>query len=290
MQVKIFCIGDVVGQPGRTFLANALPVLIKYHQIDVVIADAENIAGGSGITPQIFQKLLHYGVDVVTLGDHCYKRYEIIPLMESSDRLVRPANLPPQAAGKTYTVIKTRNQVAVGVTALLGRLYMKPMDCPFRVADQVVGEIRKQTNIVVVEMHAEATSEKVALGWYLDGRASIVFGSHTHVPTADATILPNGTAYITDVGMTGPYEGVLGRTKEKVIRSLITGMPNMYSIAEKDVRVAGVLVTVESNTGRATAIEQIIANEEMIEQKRTELKAQQITIPKVESTGSGGDD
>jgi metallophosphoesterase (TIGR00282 family) len=154
----------------------------------------------------------------------------------------------------------------------------------------MIGEIRKQTNIIVVEMHAEATSEKVALGWYLDGRASIVFGTHTHIPTADATILNNGTAYITDVGMTGPYESVLGRSKEKVIRSLITGMPNMYSIAEKDVRVAGILVTVESTTGKAVKVEQIIANETMVEAKRAELKAQQITIPKVEPTGNSGDD
>jgi len=209
--------------------------------------------------------------------------------MESSDRLIRPANLPPSASGKAYTVVKARNQVSVGVTTLLGRLYMKPMDCPFRTADQVVGEMRKQTNIIIVEMHAEATSEKVALGWYLDGRASIVFGTHTHVPTADATILPNGTAYITDLGMTGPYESVLGRSKEKVIRSLVSGMPNMYSIAEKDVRMAGILVKVDSTTGKAEKIEQIIANEAMIEANRAELNAQQITVPKVEPSG-GGDD
>jgi 2',3'-cyclic-nucleotide 2'-phosphodiesterase len=279
VQITIFCIGDIVGQPGRTFLANALPAIIKARNVDLVIADAENIAGGSGLTPQIFQKLMHYGVDVVTLGDHCYKRYEIIPLMENSDRIVRPANLPPTAAGKPYTVVKTRAQVPVGITCLLGRLYMKPMDCPFRTADQMVSEIRRHTNVIVVEIHAEATSEKVALGWYLDGRVSAVFGTHTHVPTADATILTNGTAYITDVGMTGPYEGVLGRTKEKVIRSLVTGMPNMYSIAERDLRVAGLLVTVESTTGKAVKVEQVIMDEKAAEQTRAELKARQIVVP-----------
>jgi hypothetical protein len=273
MLLNILCCGDVVGQPGRTFLSKALPVLIKSRQIDMVIVNAENAAGGSGITPQIFQKLMHYGVDVVTLGDHCYKRYEIIPLMGSSDRIVRPANLPPMAQGKGYTVVKSRSGVAVGVTALLGRLYMKPMDCPFRIADQMVNEIHKQTNIMVLDMHAEATSEKIALGWYLDGRASIVFGTHTHVPTADARILPKGTAYITDLGMTGPYESVLGRSREKVTRSLITGMPNMYSIAENDVRVAGILVTVDSTTGKAVKIEQLILDDAEIDRIWAEFKA-----------------
>jgi metallophosphoesterase (TIGR00282 family) len=248
----------------------------------MVIANAENSAGGSGITPQIYQKLLHYGVDVITLGDHCYKRYEIIPLMGSSDRIVRPANLPPMAQGKPYTVVNSRSGIPVGVTVLLGRLYMKPADCPFRVVDQVVSEIRKQTNIVVVEVHAEATSEKQALGWYLDGRASIVFGTHTHVPTADATIFPKGTAYITDLGMTGPYDSILGRNREKVIRSLITGMPNMYSIAEKDIRVAGILVTVDSNTGKAVKIEQMIIDEAKLEKLKVDLKAQHGEEPETE--------
>ncbi len=285
MQLNILCVGDVVGQPGRTFLANALPVLIKARNIDMVIVNAENAAGGSGMTPQIFQKMLHYGIDVVTLGDHCYKRYEIIPVMASSDRLIRPANLPPMAAGRGYTVVKAKNGVSVGVTCLLGRLYMKPMDCPFRIADQVITELRKQTPVVVAEIHAEATSEKVALGWHLDGRTSIVFGTHTHIPTADACILTSGTAYITDVGMTGPYDSVLGRSKEKVIKSLISGMPNVYSIAEKDVRIAGILVNVDGNTGRALKVEQIIYNEETIEQMRNDLKAQHIQIPHVTSQG-----
>ncbi len=287
MQVNIFCIGDIVGQPGRTFLANALPVLVKSRNIDMVIANAENAAGGSGITPQIYEKLLHYGVHVVTLGDHCYKRYEINPTLDTSDRIIRPANFPPMAAGKYSTVIKSRNQVPVGVTVLLGRLYMKPMDCPFRVADQVVAELRKQTNVIVVEMHAEATSEKMALGWHLDGRVSIVFGTHTHVPTADATILTNGTAYITDLGMTGPYNSVLGRTKEKVIKSLITGMPNMYSIAEQDVRVAGLLVAVDAGTGKATKVEQIILDEKGLERMKEEVKAAQPAAAPKNETPAG---
>jgi metallophosphoesterase (TIGR00282 family) len=284
MQLTIFCVGDIVGQQGRTFLATTLPALIKLRNIDFVIANAENSAGGSGLTPQIFQKILHYGVDVVTLGDHCYKRNEIISTMESSDRLIRPANLPPMASGKSWTVVKSKSHVSIGVTALMGRLYMKPMDCPFRAADQVINEMRRHTNITIVEVHAEATSEKVALGWYLDGKATLVFGTHTHIPTADATILPNGTAYITDVGMTGPYDSVLGRTKERVIKSLITGMPNMYSIAEKDLRVAGVLVTVDSVTGRAVNVEQLIITEQMSMEMRETLRTQKIILPNVLSS------
>lgn len=281
MLINILCIGDIVGQPGRTFLANALPVVVKTREIDFVIANAENAAGGSGLTPQIFQKLLRYGIDVVTLGDHCYKRREVISTLETSDQIIRPANFPPMASGKSFTIVQSKSGANIGVTTLLGRLFMKPMDCPYRTADQIVAEIRQQTNIVVVEMHAEATSEKVAMGWFLDGRVSIVFGTHTHVPTADAAILPNGTAYITDIGMTGSYDSVLGRTKEKVLRSLITGMPNVYTIAEKDLRIAGLLVSIDTATGKALNVEQIILNEKAIEQMRSELKAKQIPIPAI---------
>ncbi len=275
MLTKILCIGDIVGQSGRTFLSYALPALRKKYKLDLIIANAENSAGGSGLTPQIFKKLLTYGVDAVTLGDHCYRREDILATMQNSDRIVRPANLPPTATGKPFTVIQAKNSQPVGITVLLGRLYMKPVDCPFRAADRVLNEIHKQTKIAIVDMHAEATSEKVALGWYLDGRASIVFGTHTHVPTADARILPKGTAYITDLGMTGPYDSVLGRTKEKVIKSLINGMPTKYSIAKEDIRVAGIIVSVDSVSGRATDIEQIIFGKSDIDAIRKEYQSTQ---------------
>ena len=278
MLTRILCIGDIVGQAGRTFLSYALPILRKRYALDLIIANAENAAGGSGITPTIFKKLQSYGVDVVTLGDHCYRREDIIPFMQESDRIVRPANLPASAAGKPFVVVQARNSQFVGVSALLGRLYMKPVDCPFRAADKVLSEINKQTKIAVIDMHAEATSEKVAMGWYLDGRVSIVFGTHTHVPTADARILPKGTAYITDLGMTGPYDSVLGRTKEKVVKSLISGMPTKYSIAKDDIRVAGIIVSVDSISGRATDIEQIIADKAAIERLRQEIKQEEPSL------------
>ena len=266
MELKILCIGDVVGRAGRTLLGRALPLLIKAHRFDLVIANAENAAGGSGLSPQIFTKLTRYGVDVVTLGDHCYRRHEIIPLLESEPRLLRPANLPPGAIGKGFTVAKTHSGAPVGVVVLLGRLYMKPADCPFRAADEAVQQLKRQTNTIIVEIHAEATSEKVAMGWYLDGRVSVVFGTHTHVPTADASILPGGTAYITDLGMTGPYDSVLGRNKRKVIRSLITGMPNVYDIAEDDLRIGALVVTIDTATGKAVAVEQMILTDQEVRQ------------------------
>jgi hypothetical protein len=285
MQVRILCIGDIVGQPGRTFLARALPLLLKTQKFDFVVANAENAAGGSGLTPQIFEKLMRYGVDVVTLGDHCFKRYEINPLLESDPRLIRPANFPPGAIGRGATVVTSRNGVSVGVIALLGRLYMKPMDCPFRVADEMIAQLKHKADIILVEMHAEATSEKVAMGWYLDGRASVVFGTHTHVPTADATILPGGTAYITDLGMTGPYDSVLGRNKHKVIKSLTTGMLNMYDIAEGDLRVGALAVTVDAANGRAISVEQMILNEKMVESLDQEVREAAISAETQDSPG-----
>ncbi len=275
MQVKILCIGDIVGQVGRTFLSYALPVLRRAHNIDLVIANAENSAGGSGLTPNIFGKLQRYGVDVVTLGDHCYRREDIISTLQSSELLVRPANFPPGAIGKPFVVATGKGGENIGVTVVLGRLYMKPADCPFRTVDQILPRMKQQTKISVVEIHAEATSEKVALGWYLDGRASIVFGTHTHIPTADLRILPGGTAYITDIGMTGPYNSVLGRTKEKVLRSLISGMPTKFSIAEEDLRVGGILVSVDGNTGHATEIKQIFLDRQQIDDIRREYKLQE---------------
>lgn len=272
MQVKILCIGDIVGQIGRTFLAYALPVLRHAYDVDLVIANAENSAGGSGLTPNIFSKLQRYGVDVVTLGDHCYRREDIMPTLQSSEPLVRPANYPPGAVGKPFVVATGKGGEEVGVTVVLGRLYMKPADCPFRTVDQILPKMKQQTKISVVEIHAEATSEKVAMGWHLDGRASIVFGTHTHIPTADSRILPGGTAYITDLGMTGPYDSVLGRTKEKVLKSLITGMPNKFSIAEGGLRVGGILVSVDSNTGKSTEIEQVFFDRAQIDEIRREYK------------------
>ena len=203
MKVKVFCIGDVVGRPGRRILANQLYSFVRDNEIDCVIANAENAAGGSGLTKQIHDKLSKYGVNLVTLGDHCYRKKEFIPYLESQANLVRPANLSPYAAGKDYAIYQTAKGAIVAVVTLIGRIFMKPADCPYAKIDNLLGKLKNEADIIFVEMHAEATSEKIAMGYYLDGKVGCVFGTHTHVMTADDRILKNGTAYITDIGMTG---------------------------------------------------------------------------------------
>ena len=258
MQVKVLCIGDVVGRPGRQVLSETLPGIIKEHEINCVIANAENSAGGSGITPQIYDKLQKYGVNVITLGDHVFRKKDIIPTLEKSDSIIRPANMSIQAAGKGYTIYHTEEGCDVAVIALLGRLYMNTAgDNPFQAIDKILARLPEHIKVIVVEMHAEASSEKVALGRFLDGRASLVYGTHTHIPTADEEIFPGGTGYITDIGMTGPHESVLGRNIEPVVKSLVTQMPFQYSIASRDLRVNGVIATIDSHTGKALKIERL---------------------------------
>jgi metallophosphoesterase (TIGR00282 family) len=258
MQVNILCIGDVVGRPGRYMVAEYLPKLVKEHDIHCVIANVENAAAGSGLTNQLYEKFKRYGVHLLTLGDHLYRKADIIPILEKSNDIVRPANFPPQSVGKTFAIYQTAVGPKVAVISLLGRLYMRPpTDCPFRAVDQAIRALPPDVNIVVVDMHAEATSEKVAMGWHLDGRASLVFGTHTHIQTADECILPGGTAYITDVGMTGPYDSVLGRRKDRVLRNMLTNLPAPFDVATDDPRLCGVLVSVETNAGVATRVQRI---------------------------------
>ncbi|MBI5725114.1 MAG: TIGR00282 family metallophosphoesterase [Planctomycetes bacterium] len=260
MPIKILCIGDVVGRPGRCVLADHLKNLITQWSLDLVVCNAENAAGGSGLTPQIFSKLLNYGVDAVTMGDHVYRKREIVATLESSDRIVRPCNMPPPAAGKRWTVVPTKDgRYQVAVICALGQLYMGNItaDNPWQTIDRVWAEIPQEVKVRVLDFHAEASSEKVAMGWHLNGRASAVFGTHTHVPTADARILDKGTAIISDVGMTGPYDGVLGRLKERVLKYLTTSMPQQFQIAVGDPRLCGVLVEVEPATGKALTIERV---------------------------------
>lgn len=260
MKLNILCIGDIVGRPGRRALADKLKRLISERSIDCVIANAENAAGGSGLTPQIYEKLLHYGVNIVTLGDHAFRKRDIIETLEKADNIARPANFSEHAAGRGTAIYKTAKGPTVGVISLIGRLFMKPADCPYAAADKLIPRLRQQADILVVEMHAEATSEKVAMGYHVDGRAACCFGTHTHIPTADERILPKGTAYISDVGMTGAHDSVLGRKKESVLKSFRTQMPVPFEIATGDVKINGILFTVESNTGRAEQIERICVN------------------------------
>ncbi|MBN1845157.1 MAG: TIGR00282 family metallophosphoesterase [Sedimentisphaerales bacterium] len=258
MHIRLLCIGDIVGRPGRQILSEQLGALIKEYQIDCTIVNAENAAGGSGLTPAIYDKLLKYGVNLITLGDHIYRKRDIIPVLQNSADIVRPANLSPQAAGREWAVFTTARGPQVAVFSLLGRMFMPiPSENPFHTADRILGKIPPEVKTIVVDVHAEATSEKIALGRFLDGRVSVVFGTHTHVTTADETLLPQGSAYITDLGMTGPHDSVLGRRTDRVIKSLVTQMPCPYSIATDDLRLNAVVVDIDTESGRASRIERI---------------------------------
>jgi hypothetical protein len=257
--LRILCLGDIVGRPGRQVVHQKLPGLVRQHNVDLVIANGENIAGGSGITQNLFNKLRSYGVDVVTLGDHVYKKLDIVPTLQGSERIVRPANLSGAAAGRAHTVVTANNGVAVGVFTVLGRIFMNqmPADDPFAAADRVLAALPRSVRVCVCEVHAEASSEKIAMGHWLDGRCSLVFGTHTHVPTADAKILPGGSAFISDLGMCGPYDSVLGRRKDRVVRHMTTNMPQPFDVATGDVRLCGALAEIDEQTGRALSIERI---------------------------------
>jgi hypothetical protein len=260
-------LGDIVGRPGRQIVHQKLPELVRSRGIDLVVANAENIAGGSGITANLFHKIRSYGVDVVTLGDHLYRRADIIPTMSSSERIVRPANLAAGAAGKTHTVVQTNGGIPVAVFCLLGRIYVNlPADDPFAAADRVLNALPPQVRVCVCDVHAEATSEKIALGHWLDGRCSMIFGTHTHVPTADARLLSGGSAYITDVGMCGPYDSVLGRRKDRVIKYMTTNMPQPFDVATGDVRLCGAIAEIDPESGRAQSIERIEVHGENADQ------------------------
>jgi metallophosphoesterase (TIGR00282 family) len=268
MPLRILCLGDIVGRPGRQVVHQRLPGLVRQHKVDLVIANAENIAGGSGITQNLFNKLRSYGVDVVTLGDHVYKKADIIPTLQNSERIVRPANLSAAAAGRTFTVVTTNSGVAVGVFCVLGRIFMNqlPSDDPFAASEKVLQQFPRNVRVSVCDIHAEASSEKVALGHWLDGRVSMIFGTHTHIPTADAKILPGGSAFISDLGMCGPYDSVLGRRKDRVVKYMTTSMPNPFDVATGDVRLCGALAEIDPETGRALSIERIEAQGETSDQ------------------------
>ena len=257
MKLNILCIGDIVGRPGRRVVAEELKSLVRQRAIDCVIANAENAAGGSGLTPQIYDKLLRYGVNLVTLGDHSFRKREIIETLETAENIARPANFSEHAAGRGFGIYKTSKGPTVGVVALIGRLFMRPAECPYTGIDKILPKVQQQADIVVVDFHAEATSEKLAMGYHLDGRVSLCFGTHTHVITADEKILPKGTAYITDIGMTGAHDSVLGRGVESVLKSFRTQMPYPFQIATGDVKMNAVLVTVDSNSKQAERIERL---------------------------------
>ncbi len=257
LNVNILLIGDIVGKPGKKIVQQALPGLRVRESIDLVIANAENVAGGSGLTPKIYGELMAAGVDCVTMGDHIYRRREIESVLRRESNIVKPANFPRSAPGRDFAVVRAANGVDVVVFSLLGRLFMRPVDCPWNRASELLTEFPDNVPIRILDFHAEATSEKQLMGRYLDGRVSAVLGTHTHVPTADEQILPEGTAFQSDVGMTGPCDSILGREIDRVMHTTITFQPTYFHVAKNDVRLGGTLVTVDSTTGKANAIRRI---------------------------------
>ena len=258
MKLKILVLGDIVGKPGRNIIKKKVCPYIEKEKINFCIVNGENAAGGSGITKQIAEDLFSSGVSAITMGDHVWKRKDAFNLLIDEQRILRPANYSPDAVGRGSVIIKTAYGLSIGIINLLGRVFMKPIDCPFRQAKQIVKNMVSKTNIIIIDMHAEATSEKIAMGWFLDGMVSAVIGTHTHVQTADETVLPGGTAYITDLGMTGSYRSILGRKTENVLRSIVTQMPAHFEVADGDVRACGATITVDSDTGKADNIKRVV--------------------------------
>ena len=234
------------------------------EDIDLVVANAENAAGGSGLTPAIYHELLAAGIDGITLGDHAFRRREIFSILQSERRLVRPANYPSVAPGREFMVLKTRQQISVAVFVLLGRVFMSPVDCPFQAADRVLASLPSDVKVVLLDFHAEATSDKQLMGRHLDGRVSAVLGTHTHVPTADECLLPGGTAFQCDVGMTGPHNSILGRRIDRVMETVRTFRPTHYEVANEDPRLNGTIVDVDSGNGRATGIQRVCIDQSYV--------------------------
>ncbi len=255
--MNILFIGDIVGSPGRLAIARLLPELKKEHQLQFVIANAENASGGSGITQKIANELFDYGVDCITSGDHIWKKQEIFSFIEQEGRVLRPLNFPEGAPGRGAGLFKTKQGIPVGVINVNGRVFMEALECPFKTSAQAAEELSKQAKVIIVDIHAEATSEKVALGWYLDGKVSAVLGTHTHIQTADGRVLPAGTAYLTDAGMCGPYDSVIGRKIEDVLARFLTSIPTRFEVAEGNIQLHAALLDIDEGTGRARSIVRI---------------------------------
>lgn len=255
--IRLLFIGDLIGRPGRELVRRGLPALIARHQIDLVIANGENAAAGFGITPDIAEELFAIGVDVLTGGNHTWDKKEIFPYFADQPRIIRPANFPPGAPGRGVYIARARRGIPVAVVNVMGRVFMTALDDPFKVALEEVEAARREVPVVFVDFHAEATSEKTAMGWYLDGRATAVVGTHTHVQTADERVLPQGTAYITDVGMTGAHDSVIGVERGAILQRFLTGLPQRFETATENPRLNAVVVAADEVTGRATAIERL---------------------------------
>ncbi|MCL4509664.1 MAG: TIGR00282 family metallophosphoesterase [Bacteroidetes bacterium] len=256
--MNVLFVGDIVGNPGIGMVTNFLRSFVEKHKIDFVVANGENAADGKGITEKIAQKFFGAGINVITSGNHIWDKFQIHEYMMQEKNLLRPLNFPRGSYGFGYVIYELGQKGKIGVLNLQGRTFMYPIDCPFRTSDWALEKIKAETNIVIVDMHAEATAEKVAMGWYLDGKVSAVIGTHSHVQTADERILPGGTAYITDVGMTGPYDSVIGMKKENALKRFVYVTPSRYEAAENEAKFAAVVITLDKSTGKAVSIERIL--------------------------------
>ncbi len=255
--MKVLFIGDIVARPGRRAVKLGLPDLVNKLKIDFVIANAENAAGGFGITRAVCEEIFSTGVDVITSGNHVWDKKEAVTYIPKENRVLRPANYPREVPGEGSIVMKTSGGEKVGVLNLSGRVFMQPLDCPFKAAEREVAELKEQTSVIIVDFHGEATSEKSALGWYLDGKVSAVLGTHTHVQTADEKILPRGTAFITDAGMTGPVDSIIGVRKDQIINKFLTQIPTRFETARGETMLSCVVLDINAKTGLSTDIQRL---------------------------------
>jgi 2',3'-cyclic-nucleotide 2'-phosphodiesterase len=262
----ILFIGDIVGRPGRNLLQKGLRALVDHYDVDLTIANAENAAAGFGLTRDIGETLLDWGIDVMTSGNHIWDKKEVLDYIPGEPSLLRPANYPAGVPGRGSCVAQTRDGRAVGVINVMGRVFMAPLDDPFAVALREIEAVRHRARIIVVDMHAEATSEKIAMGWHLDGRVTAVIGTHTHVQTADERVLPGGTAYLTDAGMTGPHDSIIGMEKEPSLARFLNGMPAKFEPASGNPRLNGAVIEADDKTGRATKITRISYSAEELDE------------------------
>ncbi len=255
--MNILFIGDIVGAPGRRAVEELLPRLVDHHLIDLVVANGENASGGIGITPQVADQLLAQGIDLLTSGNHIWKHKEILAYLDDTDRLLRPANYPPDTPGRGFAIVETAAGERAAVINLEGRVFMNPLECPFRTVEQILGALPREISVILVDMHAEATSEKQAMGWFLEGRVSAVLGTHTHVQTADERVLPGGTGYISDVGMTGPVDSVIGMKREIILARFLTQLPQPFKVSTQNIQLQAVLLKIGSQ-GQCREITRIV--------------------------------
>ncbi|MDA8233256.1 MAG: TIGR00282 family metallophosphoesterase [Clostridia bacterium] len=255
--MRVLMLGDIAGRPGRKAVESEVKNLCEELDIDFVIANGENAAGGNGITREIADDLFDSGIDCLTMGNHVWDKKEIFDFIDVEKRILRPANYPPGTPGIGATVYRANREVNIGIISLSGLVFMAELDCPFRKADELITQLSKETKIIIIDFHAEVTSEKIALGWYLDGRVTAVCGTHTHVQTADERVLPGGTGYITDLGMTGPRDGVIGVKKEIVINKFLTRLPQRFEKATGSYQLNGVVIDIDEKTGKAMSISRI---------------------------------